>query len=100
MTAWTGGAERLLPVGHDPSGFRRWRRRPHGSDDQLDDTHLMRMAGRFAWRVKAWAAANDVPVIFCKAGERKHLIAEQYLKVAAMVTVTSYRLGDSVLSAP
>ncbi len=51
-----------------------------GSDDQLDDTHLMRMAGRFARRVMAWAAANGVPVIFCTAGERKHLIAEQYLE--------------------
>ena len=52
----------------------------HGSDDQLDSTHLMRMAGRFARRVKAWAAASGVPLIFCKAGERKHLIAEDYLE--------------------
>ena len=42
----------------------------------------MRMAGRFARRVKAWAAANGVPVIFCTAGERKHLIAEEYLEDA------------------
>ena len=67
-------------MGHNPGGFRCWWRRLHdGSDDQLDDTHLMRMAGRFARRVKAWAAANGVPVIYCKAGERKHLIAEEYL---------------------
>src|SRR5246127_4925334 len=39
----------------------------------------MRLAGRFARRVKAWGAANAVPVIFCKAGERKHRIAEAYL---------------------
>ena len=39
----------------------------------------MRLAGRFARRVKAWAGANGVPVIYCKAGERKHLIAEEYL---------------------
>src|SRR5246127_1878580 len=39
----------------------------------------MRRAGRFARRVKAWGAANDVPVIFCKAGQRKHRIAEEYL---------------------
>ena len=70
-----------FPLGHNPGGFRCWWRRLHGgSDDQLDDTHLMRMAGRFARRVKAWAAANGVPVIFCKAGERKHLIAEEYLQ--------------------
>jgi hypothetical protein len=67
-------------MGHNPGGFRTWWRRLHdGSDDQLDDTHLMRFAVRFARRVKAWANANGVPVIYCKAGERKHLIAEEYL---------------------
>jgi len=68
-------------VGHNPGGFRCWWRRLHGgSDDQLDNTHLMRMAGRFARRVKAWAAANQVPVIYCTAGQRKHQIAEEYLQ--------------------
>ena len=46
----------------------------------LDNTHLMRLAGRFARRVRAWAAADGVPVIDCIAGERKHLIAEEYLR--------------------
>ena len=70
----------FFPLGHNPGGFRTWWRRWHdGFDDQLDDTHLMRMAGRFARRVKAWGQANDVPVIYCKAGQRKHLIAEEYL---------------------
>ena len=67
-------------VGHNPGGFRCWWRRLHGgSDAELDNTHLMRFAGRFARRLKAWAAANGVPVIYCKAGERKHLIAEEHL---------------------
>src|SRR6266545_213718 len=66
-------------LGHNPGGFRVWWRRLHGSDNRLDDTHLMRMAGRLARRVKAWGAARGVPVIFCKAGERKHAIAEDYL---------------------
>jgi hypothetical protein len=39
----------------------------------------MRFPGRFTRRVKAWAAANGVAVIYCTAGERKHLIAEEYL---------------------
>ncbi len=69
-----------FPLGHNPGGFRTWWRRWHdGFDDQLDDTHLMRMAGRFARRVKAWGQANDVPVIYCKSGQRKHLIAGEYL---------------------
>jgi hypothetical protein len=68
-------------IGHNPGGFRCWWRRLHGdSDDQLDSTHLMRMAGRFARRVKGWAKANGVPLIYCTAGERKHLIAEEYLE--------------------
>ncbi len=74
------------PMGVNPGGLRTWWRRLHGGDDQLDNTHLMRMAGRFARRVKAWAAANGVPVIFCKAGERKHLIAEEYLETHVVTT--------------
>jgi hypothetical protein len=67
-------------MGHNPGGFRTWWRRWHdGSDDDLDNTHLMRMAGRFARRVKAWGQANDVAVIYCKAGQRKHLIAGEHL---------------------
>jgi hypothetical protein len=68
------------PLGHNPGGFRVWWRRWHGDcDDSLDDAHLMRLAGRFARRVRAWASANKVPVISCRAGERKHRIAEDYL---------------------
>jgi hypothetical protein len=75
-----------FPVGHSPGGFRCWWRRLHGSDDQLDDAHLMRMAGRFARRVKAWAAANGIPLMFCTAGQRKHLIAEEYLETHVVST--------------
>jgi hypothetical protein len=74
------------PLGHHPGGFRTWWRRLRGSDEQLDDTHLMRMAGRLARRVKAWGAAHGVPVLFCKAGERKHLIAEEYLATHQITT--------------
>ncbi|MGH9165460.1 MAG: hypothetical protein ACRDZW_08125, partial [Acidimicrobiales bacterium] len=67
-------------LGHSPGGFRVWWRRWHDDrDDDLDNAHLMRMAGRFSRRVRGWAAANGVEVIDCKSGERKHLIAEEYL---------------------
>jgi hypothetical protein len=67
-------------LGHNPGGFRVWWRRLHGdSEEQLDNTHLMRMAGRFARRVRAWANTHQVPVIDCRRGERKHQIAEEYL---------------------
>lgn len=47
--------------------MRRWHK---GSDATLDDTHLIRLAGRFARRVRAWGEANGVPVVDCEAGER------------------------------
>jgi len=69
------------PLGHNPGGFRTWWRRWHDDgDDSLDDAHLIRLAGRFARRVRGWARANGVPVIDCVAGERKHRIAEDYLR--------------------
>ena len=66
-------------MGHSPGGFRTWWRRWQGGDDNLDNTHLIRLAGRFARRLRGWARANDVPVVDCKAGDRKHLIAQEYL---------------------
>jgi hypothetical protein len=51
----------------------------YGSDDSLDDNHLMRMAGRFSRRLRAWAKENDIPVVYSSPGERKHDIASEYL---------------------
>jgi hypothetical protein len=46
-------------IGHSPGGFRVWWRGWHGdSDEDLDNTHLMRMAGRFSRRVRAWAKSR------------------------------------------
>lgn len=65
---------------HSPGGFRVWWRRWHGgSDADLDNTHLLRLAGRFSRRVRAFAKARGIPIIDCDRGERKHLIAEEYL---------------------
>jgi len=60
-------------------GFRVWWRALYGSDADLDDTHLMRMAGRFSRRLRAWAKANSIPVEYNSPGERKHEIATEYL---------------------
>jgi len=56
-----------------------WWRELYGSEENLDDNHLMRMAGRFSRRLRAWAKANDIPVKYCSPGERKHKIAEEHL---------------------
>ncbi len=67
-------------LGHSAGGFRVWWRRWHGdSDEQLDNAHLIRLAGRFARRVRASAQAHGIAVIDCKADERKHQIAEECL---------------------
>jgi DNA-binding transcriptional ArsR family regulator len=60
-------------------GFRTWWRMLMGSDDSLDNTHLMRFAGRFSRRIHAYAKEEGIPLIHCQPGERKHEIAEQYI---------------------
>jgi hypothetical protein len=61
--------------------FRTWWRRLHeGCDDELDNNHLTRMAGRFSRRVHGYAEARGIPVIQCNTEQRKHLIAEEYLQ--------------------
>ena len=39
-------------MGHNPGGFRSWWRALSGSEETLDHTHLMRLAGRFRRRVR------------------------------------------------
>jgi hypothetical protein len=66
-------------MGHDPGGFRSWWRALNGSDETLNNTHLMRMAGRFSRRIHGYAKATGIPLVHCPAGERKHDLAEEYL---------------------
>jgi hypothetical protein len=66
-------------MGQTGGGLRVWWRELNGSDADLDDNHLMRMAGRFSRRLRAWAKANGIPVIYCSSGEEKHKMAEQHL---------------------
>ena len=66
-------------MGHDPGGFRSWWRALTGSDEGLNNTHLMRLAGRFSRRIRGYAKANGIPVVDCSVGERKHNLAEEYL---------------------
>jgi hypothetical protein len=78
LTGWYDCVDRIVPnayypMGSTAGGFRTWWRRLVGGSDAeadavLDNTHLMRLAGRFARRVRAWAADNAVPVIDCPRG--------------------------------
>ena len=49
--------------GQRPAGFRTWWRQLEGSDENLDNAHLMRMAGRLARRLRAHAKAHAIPVV-------------------------------------
>ena len=66
-------------MGHGPGGFRVWWQALTGSEETLDNAHLMRLAGRFSRRIHGYAKANGIPVVHCPAGERKHELAEEYL---------------------
>jgi hypothetical protein len=66
---------------YSPGGFRSWWRRLHnGSEDELDNAHLMRMAGRFSRRVRGYAKAKGIPIIDCSPDDKKHQIAEEHLE--------------------
>jgi hypothetical protein len=65
--------------GQKPAGFRTWWRALEGSDEKLDNAHLMRMAGRLARRLRAHAKAHQIPVVEGTTEERKYTIADQYL---------------------
>jgi hypothetical protein len=51
----------------------------YGNDDELDDAHLIRLAGRFSRRLRAYAKKEGIPVIDCSSGERKAELAQKYL---------------------
>lgn len=68
-----------FPLGREGGGMRYWWRQLHGSDEKLDTHHLMRMAGRFSRRVRAYGKAHGIPVLECKPGEKKWKIAREYL---------------------
>src|SRR5881409_3572553 len=56
--------------GHSPGGFYVWWQKLTGSSETLDNAHLMRLAGRFSRRVRAYAKAHGIPIVNCGAGER------------------------------
>src|SRR5256885_4596601 len=65
-------------MGHDPGGFRVWWRALTGAGETLENTHLMRMAGRFSRRGRGYAQAHGIPVIHSSGGQRKHDLPAEY----------------------
>lgn len=62
-----------------PGGFREWWFDRYGTFDNLNDTFLMRQAGRFSRRARGWARKHNVPFVECEAGTRKDRLIKDYL---------------------
>jgi hypothetical protein len=68
-----------FPLIQSGGGFRHWWRLLYGSDDTLDNTHVMRFAGHFSRRVRAFAGKKGIPVVDCGQQERKDDLFKKYL---------------------
>lgn len=68
-----------LQIGQAPPGFRTFWRGWKGSDEGLDNTHLMRIAGRFARKVRGWAEREGVPIVYSQPGERNEKISHELI---------------------
>lgn len=73
------------PLLQQAGGFRHWWRQWKGSDAGLETASLMRLAGRYGKRVRAYAEAHQIPVIECDGEVRKHTLAEEHLPKDATV---------------
>jgi len=81
-------------MGQTAGGFRLWWRQLEGSDENLDNNHLMRMAGRLARRLRAYANVHNIPVVDCDTKERKDNIVAEYLpKEAGFVGLFAILVG-------
>lgn len=67
-----------VPLLQSGGGFRTWWQQVFGSISNLNNTHLMRWAGRFARRIRAVAAAHDIPLIEKTPDDRMHELIQQH----------------------
>jgi hypothetical protein len=58
-------------------GFRCWWREVFGRDDNLDNAHLMRWAGRFARRLREAAKQRDIPILEKGPDDRMHEMVQE-----------------------
>ena len=83
-----------------PGGFRTWWRQLFGNDNNLDNAHVMRFAGRFARRVRHAARQQGIPVLEKTPDDRMHEIAGQCRpadpKRKGVFCITVHRAPNSV----
>ena len=89
-----------VPLLQSGGGFRTWWQAAFGSDDHLDNAHLMRWAGRFARRLRAFAASRNVPLLEKEPDDRMHEIVEELRPAAAdfqgLFAISVHRAPNSV----
>jgi hypothetical protein len=66
-------------LGVSYGGFREFWKRLYSNLDNLDDTHLIRMAGRFSRRLKGLCKNKNIPVVYCKPEDKKYELYKEYL---------------------
>src|SRR5712691_4586404 len=86
LDGWSQCVDRVVLNGYfrllqSAGGFRTWWRQVHGTEANLDKTQLLRFAGHFGRRVRAWAKAAPVPVVWCADlpdDAQPHEVAESF----------------------
>ena len=74
----------FFQMGHGPGGFRVWWQALTGSEETLDNTHLMRLAGRFSRRIHGYAKANGIPIVQLRSSLVRSACSASKLKVTMM----------------
>lgn len=81
-------------------GFRTWWRDLFGHDDNLDNAHLIRFAGRFARRLRCAAAQRKIPVLDKSPDGRMHERAQKLRSTdpnfKGVFCITVHRAPNSV----
>jgi hypothetical protein len=68
-----------FPLTVTEGGFRVFWEKLYGNINDLDDAHLIRMAGRFSRRVQGLCKSENIPLIYCKPDEKKFEMYQEYL---------------------
>jgi len=71
-------------LAHSAGGFRLWWQQLKGQQVPLDRNQLMRMAGHFSRRLRAWAQTHRIPMVYCQPGADQHQLAEEYRAKTSM----------------
>ena len=76
-------------AGQLAGGLRIWWQALYGGDEELDDAHLMRMAGRLRRRLQGYCEQHGIPLLEC---ERQHDASLATREVALMLALHRHQV--------